>query len=210
MGGDRKPPSAFTARRKTPVFHGMKSLAELCLRPFFRIEVWGLKNLPLEEAFVLAPKHRRWEDIPLLGMATPRPLYYMAKIELFRNPLTGWFLGALGGIPLDRARPLATRESLRRMIGYLKAGEGVVVFPEGTYFADSLGPGRVGLIRMIHARFHIPFVPVGVRYGREGPRTRVEIHYGAPIWGGSASSPKALTDRIMQEIGRLSGLIGGL
>lgn len=50
---------------------------------------------------------------------------YVAKHELFTNPLSNWFLGSLGGIPLNRDRPLESRRSIRAMIEFLREGEGV-------------------------------------------------------------------------------------
>jgi len=78
--------------RKAFVFGLTRIAAKLCLYPFFRIQVYGLENLPGKNAFILLPKHQRWEDIPLLSLATPRPLYYIAKHELFMKkiaPLSG-------------------------------------------------------------------------------------------------------------------------
>ena len=82
-----------------------KYVAKVGLSPFFRLKVSGVENLPRNSAFVLLPKHQRWEDIPLTAIATPRPLYYVAKYELFINPLKGWYLTALGGIPLNIDSP---------------------------------------------------------------------------------------------------------
>ena len=98
------------------------------MSPFFRLETDGIENLPQKSAFILLAKHQRWEDIPLLSLATPIPLYYVAKYDLFKNPISNWFLRSLGGIPLNRQRPLESRRSLQAIIGFLKKGEGVVVF----------------------------------------------------------------------------------
>ena len=76
------------------------------MAPFFRLDVLGLDHLPRDSAFILLCKHQRWEDIPLLGLASPRPLYFIAKYELFKSRLGSRFFGSLGGIPLNRQRPL--------------------------------------------------------------------------------------------------------
>ena len=88
----------------------MRNVARTFLFPFFRLNITGKENLPRKSAFVLLPKHQRWEDIPLLGLSTPRPLYYLAKHELFKNALGNWFFRGLGGVPLNRERPLESRE----------------------------------------------------------------------------------------------------
>lgn len=172
----------------------------------FRLTVGGQQNVPSHNAFVLLPKHQRWEDIPLLGLATPRSLYYVAKQELFNIPFFGWFLSALGGIPLNRSRPMESRESLRVVQELLGEGEGVVVFPEGTYYRNCMGPGHVGLIRMIMSRSNAPFIPTGIRYEASGGCTEVQIEFGRPIYKDLSINADVFVDRLMKEISRLSRL----
>ena len=174
--------------------------------PFFRTEVYGLENLPGKNAFILLPKHQRWEDIPLLSLAAPRPLYYIAKYELFTNPVSRWFLSSVGGIPLNRSRPLESRQSFRALIYFLRKGEGIVIFPEGTYYNNEMGRGQVGLIRMIHSRFMVPFIPVGIHYLKKRGKRIVRIDFGRPIYEKSSVTAEGLLDRIMKEIARLSDL----
>jgi 1-acyl-sn-glycerol-3-phosphate acyltransferase len=179
------------------------------LSPFFAFCVEGVSNLPRESAFVLLPKHQRWEDIPLLSIATPRPLYYVAKYELFRNPLVRWYLTALGGLPLNRQRPLESRRSMKAVIRFLKEGEGVVIFPEGTYCRDRMGPGHAGIIRLVLSRLALPFVPVGIRYRKTGLRTMVAVRFGRPFHTDENTCYELLLDQMMGEIAALSGFSSG-
>ena len=192
--------------RKGWVFWITKTVGRVVLSPFFRLKADGVKNLPQKSAFILLPKHQRWEDIPLLGLATPRPLHYIAKSELFTNPLSNWFLRSLGGIPLNRQRPLESRHSLKSLVSLLREGEGAVVFPEGTYYSNKMGPGHVGMIRLILSRVTPPFIPVGVRYSRMRFRILVQVNYGKPFYAESGTSPSALLDHMMKQIEELSGL----
>jgi len=191
--------------RKDSILHLMKIIVRPILYPFFQIKTCGADNIPKDSAFILLPKHQRWEDIPLLGLATPRPLYYIAKDELFLNPLSGWFFSSLGGIPLNRKRPLKSRSSLRMMMQFLKKSEGLVIFPEGTYFRGRVGPGHAGLIRMIRSRVGLPFIPVGLRYSNRKIRSVVNINYGEPIYENNDKGNQAFINNIMKEVARLSG-----
>ena len=191
--------------RKASLIGLTRVVAKCCLFPFFRIEATGQERLPDTGAFVLLPKHQRWEDIPILALATPSPLYYVAKVELFTNPLSRWFMTSVGGIPLNRRRPLETRRSIRNMVGFIEGGEGLVIFPEGTYYRNRVGPGHVGLIRMIHSRMSLPFIPVGIRYGRNKGRTAARVTFGHPIYPDRTTAAEELLGRIMKEIARLSG-----
>lgn len=184
-------------------------IARLIARAFlslpFRLRVRGQENIPSHNAFVLLPKHQRWEDIPLLGLATPRSLYYVAKQELFTISIISWFLSALGGIPLNRSRPMESRQSLRFIQELLEEGEGIVVFPEGTYYKNRMGPGHVGLIRMIMSHSKVPFIPTGIRYEARECRTEVKIKFGRPIYKDSSANADLFVEQIMKEIAQLSG-----
>jgi 1-acyl-sn-glycerol-3-phosphate acyltransferase len=180
-------------------------VGRVALAPVFSVQVEGSGRLPKNRAFVLLPKHQRWEDIPLLSLAAPRPLYYVAKHELFTTRASNWLITSLGGIPLNRRRPLASRRSLQAVIHHLHGGEGVVVFPEGTYFKDRMGPGQTGMIRLILSRLSIPFIPVGIRYTRAGMRTRVRIVFGETMFPDGRKFSQAFMQHIMDDIARLSG-----
>jgi len=183
-----------------------KAVSKVMLSPFFKLEVHGVENVPKKSAFVLLPKHQRWEDIPLLNLATPRPLYYVAKQELFRNSFNNWFSQSLSGIPLNRQRPLESRRSLKTIIELLKDGEGVVIFPEGTYYRNKMGPGQVGIVRLILPRLIVPFIPVGIHYSDKRGRTLARVTFGRSFYADSASSAGTFLDHMMKEIAQLSSI----
>jgi 1-acyl-sn-glycerol-3-phosphate acyltransferase len=192
--------------RNECVFQIIKLLARILLAPFFRLEVAGEKNLPADRAFILLAKHQRWVDIPLLGIATPRPLYYIAKFELFKNALSNWFCSALGGIPLNRQRPLESRRSLNATIELLETGEGVVIFPEGTYYRGQMGPGQAGMVRFVLSRLKLPFIPVGINYTTGGWRIHVRICFGKAFQPEPDLPLDKFFGHLMAEIAHLSGL----
>jgi 1-acyl-sn-glycerol-3-phosphate acyltransferase len=94
----------------------------------------------------------------------------------------------------------------------LRAGEKIVIFPEGTYFRNAVGSGKSRLLQMIlsfqdELKYRIPFVPVGIRYGeRKGWRRRVEIRIGHSLFAEKESEAISLTHRVMEEISRLCRL----
>ena len=188
------------------IFKAIRGLAAIILPLFFTIEVIGTKNIPQRGGFILLSKHQRWEDVPLLGLAIPNLLYFIAKHELFLNPAFKYVLHSLGGIPLNREIPLKSREELNWMLKLLSEGQRVVIFPEGTYFRNRMGKGKIGLIRMILSREMVRFLPVGISYKREGFRTNVKITIGRSEYGDSSSDPELFFRNIMEEIGQLSGL----
>jgi 1-acyl-sn-glycerol-3-phosphate acyltransferase len=188
------------------LYHLTRVAARISLALFFRSEVEGRHLLPGRGPFVLLCKHQCWQDIPLLALASPWPLYYVAKYELFIRPLSRWFLSALGGLPLNRKRPLTSRDTIRAIVRLIEKGERIAVFPEGTYYKGRMGPGHSGMIRAIHARATVPFVPAGIRYGEGKLRRRVRIRFGRPLIVDESTGVEGLLVRAMREIAELSDL----
>jgi len=178
----------------------------IALSPLYHIEIEGRERLPRKDAFILLPKHQCWQDIPIIALATSRPLYYIAKYELFTNRLAGWFLESLGGIPLNRDQPMKSRRSIRAMMEFLKGGEGVVIFPEGTYYENTMGPGKSGMLRLIISRMSFPLIPAGVHYKKLHSRTAVRVSFGDPIYPDKNVPPESVLSTVMQKIAVLSGL----
>jgi 1-acyl-sn-glycerol-3-phosphate acyltransferase len=102
---------------------------------------------------------------------------------------------------------MESRQSLRAMMDLLQRGEGIAIFPEGTYYKNRMGPGRSGLVRLIGSRVRAPFVPVGINYKREKRRTRVRVEFGEPRSKDPAMSPGEFLDQFMSDIERLSRLL---
>jgi len=100
------------------------------LKLFFRFKVEGRENLPKKGGFILASNHLSFIDPVALGCASLRKLNYFARHDLFKNPLFGRILLAVGAFPVvrEKADLSALKEALKR----LKSGKGLVVFPEGT------------------------------------------------------------------------------
>ncbi len=183
-----------------------RAAAKIVLAPFFRMLVEGREHLLPRGPLVLLCKHQRWQDIPLLGLAAPWPLYYVAKHELFIHPIPRWYLSAMGGVPLNRQKPLRSRNSIRNIVTLTQRGQRIVLFPEGTYYKGKMGPGHLGMIRAIHARVRVPFIPVGVHYGQGRLVRPVKIRFGQPLRMEGSTSLDAFLARAMREIANLSGL----
>ena len=177
----------------------------------FTLRVEGLEHLPARGPAIICPKHQRWEDIPVIGMALPPPPHYIAKVELFQTPVVRDLLGAWGGVPVDRQNPRATLSSFKRLLPLLARGAYFVVFPEGTYVTGRVGPGKHRLIQLLlklqgqEGLGFLPFVPVGVAYEPRGWGSVVHVKLGPPLIAPGPRQAQALTDALMERIARLSG-----
>ena len=147
---------------------GVNLLAYLVIRalfqPFFhvyfRMRRIGLEYLPKSGPVIVAANHRSFLDPFVIGMLVRRPVYYMAKRELFGKRWQAWVLNALGAFPVDRgAGDGAAMETARAI---LERGDCVVVFPEGTRVRPGpLGEPRRGVGRLA-LETGAPVAPVSV------------------------------------------------
>ncbi len=189
--------------------------------PYARFDVAGLEHVPARGPALLAANHRSYFDVVALAVAAARigrPVRFLAKRELFDAPLVGWLARALGGIPVDRGSGSA--EPLRQAEAALRAGELVIVLPQGTIprgdaFYDPVLTGRTGAARLAAAT-GAPVVPVGL-WGTERvwPRSRrlpdvtalarpptVRVRAGSPVRL-DLHDPKVATVTLMAAISAL-------
>ena len=199
-------------KRNSLVYSVTRKTARLVLSFFYQIKIERTETLPDHGPVVILPKHQSWTDIPLVSLTFKPLLYFIAKKELFKYPFVRGYLSLVGAIPVDRQRSIRTLDSFKILPSLLRAGEKIVIFPEGTYVRDVVGSGKSRLIQMI-LRFQselkgpIPFIPVGIRYGEKvGWRRRVEICVGHPLFGEGASDAIPLTNQVMKEISCLCQL----
>jgi len=188
---------------------GMRWLTGQTFQRYFRLQVEGLEHWPAQGPAIICPKHQRWEDVPIVGLTFPRPLYYVAKVELFHSPASRRLCEALGGIPLDRRCPQATLSTFRILLTLLQRREQLVLFPEGTYVPGEVGPGKHRFIQLLlrlqkHLpEKHLPFLPLGISYLPEPPGYRVRVRLGTPCQAAGPEAAAALTGEIMAAIERL-------
>ena len=199
-------------RSFSPGFYALgRWLTRYTLGWYYRVRVEGLEYLPVRGPAIICPKHQRWEDIPVIGMALPRPLHYIAKAELFRTPVQRELLSAWGGVPVDRDHPRATLSSFKLLLPLLKDRAFIVLFPEGTYVPGRVGPGRHRLIQMLlklQGRDGVPalpFVPVGITYRPRRLGYRVAVKMGPPLLAAGPEEAAGLTQTLMAGISRLCG-----
>jgi len=199
-------------RRNSFLYKLTKRIAKYIFSLLYQIKIEEEGKLPEQGPIVILPKHQYWTDIPLVSIALKPMLYFVAKRELFRFPIVRDYLSLLGGIPLDRTKTIRSLGSFKAILNLLRYGERIVIFPEGTYFRNELGPPKTGLLQMIlksqkDLNYYIPFVPIGIKYGEKiGWRRYVEIKLGSPLYAKEESEYIFLIYKIMDEIARLSGL----
>ncbi|TFV60840.1 UNVERIFIED_ORG: 1-acyl-sn-glycerol-3-phosphate acyltransferase [Bacillus sp. AZ43] len=204
-------------------------ISRLILRPLFllvfRPHVEGRRNVPATGPFIIASNHLSFIDSMAIPLMSPRRVGYLAKAEYFRTPgVRGWFtrtwFTALGALPVERQTQRAAQEALDTAMTVLRAGGGFGIYPEGTRSRDGrLARGKTG-VAWLALTADCPVVPVAVTgtdriqpVGARWPRPhRFSVVFGEPLTfpehrgqAGSNRARREVTDRVMEEIARLSG-----
>jgi 1-acyl-sn-glycerol-3-phosphate acyltransferase len=177
-------------------------LRALCLI-FFRLRVFGRENIPDEGAFILASNHQSYLDPVLCGVRVKRQLWFLARESLFSNRFFGWLISSVGSLPLKRGQ--ADMATVRQVIGILKEGKGVCLFPEGTRTNDgkieALKPGLGLLCRRGNAAI-VPTVVDGAfecwpRHKKMFSLGSIWVQYGKAI---SAEQAEQMGDDKLAEV----------
>lgn len=100
------------------------------LKLVYRLEVHGLENVPKDNAYIIAPNHLSTLDPPMIASILPRPVAYMAKKELFKNPFMRWWLNWLGSFAVDREN--LSVSTIRTVLTIKKTDWVFGIFPQGT------------------------------------------------------------------------------
>jgi glycerol-3-phosphate dehydrogenase (NAD(P)+) len=197
-------------------------LVRAVLQPFFhlyfRLSRIGREHVP-DGPVILCSNHRSFLDPFVIATIARRPLYYVAKEELFYNRFNGWLLNNLGAFPVRRGEQdedmIATAKAI------LARGDAVLIFAEGT----RIRPGALGRPRRGVGRLALetgaPIVPVaviGTEAIRKGWRIRphkVRIRVGGPLTFPHVEAPSrtlaaAVTDRIWPCVMLQWEWLGGL
>lgn len=168
------------------VYWSFRAVVQPFLHIYFRILRQGKANVPSRGAVVFVANHRSFLDPFVIGMLTFRPVYFVAKRELFeRNRLQAWFLSAMGAFPLDRGN--SDEQMLETARAVLERGDAIVIFPEGT--RSRSGPLReprrgAGRLALQAGASIVPVTVFGTEHVRRGWRIlpkKVSIRAGRPI-----------------------------
>jgi 1-acyl-sn-glycerol-3-phosphate acyltransferase len=193
------------------------------LQPFFhiyfRMARIGREHIPADGPVIFAANHRSFLDPFVIACMSRRPLYYVAKKELFAKPLTAWFLNSLGAFPIDRGA--ADEDAMGTARQILERGDAVLIFPEGTRIRPGAlaGPKRgVGRLALETGAPIIPVAVIGTEEIRRKWRIRphkVSIRAGAPLRFPTVDHPSAelagaVTDRIWPCVMLQWEWLGGL
>jgi 1-acyl-sn-glycerol-3-phosphate acyltransferase len=188
------------------LYRVVRALVVAICRVLFRETFEGTENVPSDRPFVLAPVHRSFLDFALVAGVTKRRMRYMGKAELWKFPLGGRFLEALGAFPVHRGA--ADREALNTSIAVIDGGEPLVLFPEGTRQHGPVVEPLFEGAAYVAARTGVAIVPVGIggseramQKGKRLPRpVKVHVIVGTPIEPPARSESGRVSRRAVHDL----------
>ena len=198
-----------------------KLILWLVFRLRFGLEVTGQEHVPKTGAFVVASNHVSFLDPPVVGVACPRRLRFMARSDLFQRSLLGCFLRGVRVMPLRRGE--ADIGAVREACARLQEGEAVAIFPEGTrQLSGQLGRAKRG-VGLLAEMAKVPIVPTFVQgtfqalppEARALRRAKIRVAFGPPIpyttvsfeGGASRSRHEQLAEALTRQWRRLEAQV---
>lgn len=171
--------------------------------PLFGFRARFAEPLPPQGGLLLLSSHQSHLDPMLLGLASSRRLSSLARSSLFHFGPFGAVISALDAVPIDRDASMVA--AMRAVIGRLKAGRAVTVFPEGSRTSNGqLGTFKPGF-GLMAKRAAVPIMPVAIvgafdcwprtrRFPRPG---RIRLEFGRLI---PAAEVAALSERELFDL----------
>ncbi len=161
----------------------LKVVLYVLAKIILRLEISGTDNIPLNGPVVIASNHVSLLDPPIIGVATPRKIHFMAKQELF-VPVLGAIYRTLGAFPVRRGA--ADRNAIKYGIDLLLAEKVLAIFPEGTRSKNGqIGKAEPGAL-MMAGKARAVIVPTAVSgtnlSSSGGIWPKVKVKFGKPIY----------------------------
>ena len=147
---------------------------------FFKVEIIDYKKVPMEGPVIFCANHNSMLDMFFLGYKLKRWIHWMAKEELFRNPIAAYVLNKLGVFPVKRGS--GDVGSIKNAFKLLEEGKVVGIFPQGT----RINPENIEKVRvkpgaaLIALRTGVPIVPAFVQ-GSYRIFGKMKVVYGDPF-----------------------------
>ena len=167
-----------------------------------KVRVAGKEYMETPGAKIYASNHTSYFDVLPLMLGLGVPYRFVAKLEVGRMPFIGTFLSQMGHLKFDRTSAESRLRQSEQLEEFLRHGESVFVFPEGTFTGeDGVRPFQLGAFKAAVAT-GAPIIPVSLagtrRFLRDGtylPRpTDVTITLSPPIYPRTAANKSTSAD----------------
>ncbi len=130
------------------------------------ISVEGIENIPITGPVVFISNHQGNFDVISIVSYIPRKVSFIAKKELGEIPLLGMWMKVMGCLFIDRSDIRQSAQVITNAIEYIKSGNAMLIFPEGTRSKDgNLGEFKAGSFK-IAVKSGAPIIPISINGSR--------------------------------------------
>ncbi len=121
------------------LYGAMKVIFAPILKIAYKIEFKGLENVPKDGTrYIVALNHTHaFDPVFVSAPKVVPPLHFMAKSELFSNPLVSWFLTHINAFPVRRGK--GDNSAIEYGEKIIEEGHVMAICPEGTRITDKGG-----------------------------------------------------------------------
>jgi len=162
------------------------------------LDVRGLENIP-KEPCVFIGNHSSILDIPILLCTVNRSIGFIAKKEILKTPVIGYWLTRSNCVALDRENPRTAITAINDAIQNIKEGGSMAIFPEGTRNKEGkVGEFKKGSLKLA-TKSKAPIIPMSIERAsrafedtREFVPTKIKLVFGEVIDTKSLSKEEEL------------------
>lgn len=150
-------PATYRAQGASPIWKLAQTFCRIMTTCLFDLKVYGVEHVPAEGGALIVSNHQSYLDPVLLGVRLRRPISYLAKSELFENPLFGGLITWLNAFPVRQGA--GDVGAVKETISRLQSGRLLNIFPEGSRSEDGeLRPLEKGFALVVR-RARVPVIP---------------------------------------------------
>ena len=171
----------FSAPRESRLYDVFRPLAKGFISLRYCVTSFGEENIPQKGAFILAANHISALDPVMIISRCPRTLHFMAKDELFKNPVFASFLKKMNVFPVKRQT--SDKRALEFAKRIISSGWVLGIFPEGSRIKDASPKRAKNGVSYLAAKTKADVLPVSIYKapGARKLRPQITIRFGKLI-----------------------------
>lgn len=170
----------FNSTKPHKLYNVIRPLAKAMISNKYKIKYIGAENVPTDRGVIFASNHITALDPVIIANGCDAHMHFMAKQDLFKNPIVARFLAGLNSFPVDRSK--FDFQAVDYAVRIVKEGNAVGIFPEGTRSKDFKPHKGKGGVCYIAKQCKCDVVPVSIYTEDEAKSgTKLTVRYGKPI-----------------------------
>ncbi|MBU8908132.1 lysophospholipid acyltransferase family protein [Desertibacillus haloalkaliphilus] len=186
------------------IYNFFQFIAKVIIYFKFKLEVYGIENIPREGPVIIAANHTsNYDPILLIGLSS-RKIHFLAKQELFKYRLLRWFFNQMNVIPVNRQSGMVIRP-VRHSLHLIRNGNVYGIFPEGTRCKNGKRVKPKKGVGFFTYNTEAPILPIAITEVGRGFRQPVKVIIGplADVREFNTTDYLKISEHIMGRIYRL-------